>query len=178
MRRSRTTVAALASAAVILALALALPVLAQVVAPSSLRPAIDARYPGVSWVDTSTLAEWMRAPEDRRLLILDVREPNEFTLSHLRGARRVAPDARDMSALAIPRDTTIVVYCSVGYRSAEIAVRLREARYRRVYNLQGGIFQWANEGRALFRGERATEQVHPYDNDWGRMLIERYRAPL
>lgn len=164
--------------AVSVIVAVALPSLAQHLSPESLRPAIDAQYPGVPWVSTKSLAAWMGAPEKRDLVILDVREPAEFAVSHLRGARRVDPDLRDVSSLGVARSSTIVVYCSVGYRSAEMATRLRAAGYRRVYNLQGGVFHWANEGRPVFRGSQEAERVHPYDEDWGRMLIERYRSPL
>ncbi len=173
--RSAKLIAALTAA--LLAL-VAIPILAEVASPNSLRRAIDVRYPGVDWVTTVTLADWMSGDNGRSLVVLDAREEREFAVSHLRGARRVAPERRDFTALDIPRDATIVVYCSVGYRSAEIAQRLKAGGHQRVFNLQGGLFQWANEGRTLFSGTERAERVHPYDNDWGRMLLERYRAPL
>lgn len=146
--------------------------------PNALRLAIDALHPGVPWVDSATLAQWLTQPEGRQLVLLDVRETSEFDVSHLRGARRVSPDARDMAALRLPRTATIIVYCSVGYRSAALGQRLRAAGYQQVFNLQGGIFQWANEGRDLHRGSTPVNQVHPYDREWGRLLIEHYRSPL
>lgn len=146
--------------------------------PNSLRQAIDAQHPGVPWIDTATLAQWLTQPQGRQVVLLDVREVAEFDVSHLRGARRVSPEAREMAALRLPRTATIIVYCSVGYRSAALGQRLRAAGYQQVYNLQGGIFQWANEGRSLHRGSTSVNQVHPYDREWGRLLLERYRSPL
>lgn len=143
----------------------------------SLRSTIEAEHPGVPWVATETLSRWL-AQQERQVVLLDIREVAEFDVSHLRDARRVAPDASDMAALRIPRSATIVVYCSVGYRSAALGQRLRAAGYQRVYNLQGGIFQWANEGRPVYRGAARVELVHPYDRDWGRLLLERHRSPL
>lgn len=99
-------------------------------------------------------------------------------MSHLRRARRVDPELTDVASLGLERDDLIVVYCSVGWRSGGIADRLRAAGYTRVYNLEGGLFQWANEGRAFYRGNERASQVHPYDAIWGRLLNERYRAPL
>lgn len=162
----------------LLVIALTIPALAQVVSPNSLRAAIDARYPGVSWVSTSRLAHWMSHPEERNVVILDIREQNEFAISHLQGAQRVAPNRRQFDSLGLQPSATIVVYCSVGYRSAEMALRLQEAGFPNVYNLQGGIFQWANEGRTVYRGARVVHQVHPYDATWGRMLMEQYRSPI
>ena len=48
-----------------------------------------------------------------------------------------------------------------------------------VYNLQGGIFQWAMEGRHIVdkEGER-TSVVHPYSAVWGKLLPGRLRATL
>ena len=144
----------------------------------ALRAEIDAQHSGVDWVDTATLATWMAGDERRPLVLLDVRERDEYAVSHLRGARRVAPSATDMAALSIPRNATIIVYCSVGYRSAAMAQRLESAGYDRVFNLLGGIFQWANEGRPVYSGDRRVNLVHPYDREWGQMLDERYRSPL
>ncbi len=146
--------------------------------PLSMRAEIDSRYPGVPWISTATLADWLSRAGATRPVLLDAREPGEYAVSHISGARRVDPDDPDIAALAIPRGATVVVYCSVGYRSAGVAARLRAAGYSNVHNLAGGIFQWANEGRPLSRDGRPASQVHPYDESWGRMLTPRHRAPL
>ena len=39
-----------------------------------------------------------------------------------------------------------------------------------VFNLQGSIFQWANEGRLLMANDRAVHAVHPYNERWGVLL--------
>ena len=70
----------------------------------------------------------------------------------------------------------IVTYCSVGYRSAGVAQRLRAAGFTQVYNLEGSLFRWANEGRPLYRGDTLVHQVHPYDRVWGTLLKEELRA--
>jgi rhodanese-related sulfurtransferase len=154
-----------------------IPVLAENISPLTLRAAIDARYPGVPWVTTEQLAGWM-ADSIGELVILDARQPAEYDVSHIRGARRVDPDAPDIAALHLDREARIVVYCSVGYRSASVARQLREAGYSRASNLAGGIFQWANEGRPVYLAGRQVQRVHPYDEHWGRMLLEGLRSPL
>ena len=143
----------------------------------SLRAAIDSEYPGTEWVSARRLREWMARPAGTRPLLLDIRSAEEFAVSHLRGARRIDPDANPI-LLSEPPERTIVVYCSVGYRSAAIMSRLRAAGFTRIYNLEGGLFGWANEGGAIYRGATRVQRVHPYDAEWGRLLNDDHRAPL
>jgi rhodanese-related sulfurtransferase len=113
--------------------------------------------------------------DDPSLVVLDVRTPEEFAVSHLPGAVRVDPDRADLGSLAVAEESTVVVYCSVGYRSAAIAEALEAAGVERVYNLRGGIFAWANEGRPMIRDGAPVHRVHPYDPIWGRLLRKELR---
>ncbi len=106
----------------------------------------------------------------RPLVVLDARQAAEHRVSHLAGARRVDPDRPDVGRLAIPAGAPVVVYCSVGWRSASVADVLARAGHAHVFNLEGGIFAWANEGRAVVRDGRSVRAVHPYDATWGRLL--------
>ena len=133
------------------------------------------RYPDVRWIDTAALAARMQDASAPQPLVLDVRSSEEYEVSHLRGAIRVDPARPDLEALPLPVDAPILVYCSVGYRSAAIAQQLTAAGADEVYNLKGGIFAWANEGRPIVRhGERASA-VHPYDVIWGQLLRRELR---
>lgn len=109
-------------------------------------------------------------------MLLDSRAVAEYGVSHLQGAIRVEPVSDGPVLADLRRDALVVVYCSVGYRSAAVARRLKALGYQRVYNLEGGIFQWANEGRPIYRGDEAANQVHPYDRLWGRFLAEPLRS--
>jgi len=107
-----------------------------------------------------------------QVVLLDAREEEEFETSHLPGARLVGYDHFQMEAVQdLPRDTTIVVYCSVGYRSERIAERLREAGYEKVYNLYGGIFEWVNQGLPVETATgNPTRQVHTYNKRWSKWI--------
>jgi rhodanese-related sulfurtransferase len=59
-----------------------------------------------------------------------------------------------------------------------MASRLRAAGFTDVRNLEGSIFQWANERRPLVREEEPVSQVHPYNALWGRLLNDDVRASL
>ena len=144
---------------------------------SSLKATIDTEYPNTEWVSARELRRWMARAGAERPLLLDIRTNAEFAVSHLHGARRVDPDANPIM-LSEPPERTIVVYCSVGYRSAAIIARLRAAGFTRIYNLEGGLFGWANGGGPLYRGDTRVQGVHPYDAEWGQLLNEERRAPL
>ena len=109
------------------------------------------------------------AQRGQRVVLLDARELAEFRVSHLEGAARIDPSHPDFDAVRVPERARVVVYCSVGWRSADIASQLRQ-RGVDAYNLEGGIFRWANEGHPVVRGDRRVRAVHPYDETWGRLL--------
>jgi len=138
---------------------------------------IERDFPGTPHLSVEDLAGWLQDSTRVQPLLLDVREEAEFAVSHLPGARRISPDgALPPEILALPRDTPIVVYCSVGYRSAKSVEPLREAGFSRVMNLRGSVFAWANAGYPLVRGEKPVLHVHPYDRIWGQLLSRRLRS--
>ena len=108
------------------------------------------------------------------LLILDAREEKEFNVSHLKNAMYVGYDKFKLSKLKkIDKNTTIVVYCSVGYRSEKIAEKLKKAGFKKVMNLQGGIFDWKNKGYPIYDNKGIkTEKIHAYNKAWGKWLIK------
>lgn len=141
---------------------------------------IRVAFHGVAQISTEELAAWRADPGRVPPLLLDVREPDEFAVSHLAEARSV-PWESDWQTLLKQTPTTqpIVVYCSIGYRSSVLALKLKQAGFAHVANLEGSIFKWASEGRPLVGPDgRAATVVHPYDARWGRLIAPSLRAPL
>lgn len=131
----------------------------------------------VAWIAPADLGRARLAQPSA--VLLDARSEAEFAVSRLPGARLIDPDAPDLSALGpLPKDTPIVVYCAVGYRSGRVARRLMQAGYSRVANLEGGAFRWAREGRPLVDDAGPTRRVHPNGAVWGWLLLDpALRAP-
>lgn len=137
---------------------------------------IQREFPQVQWIRPAELAAWQQDDQRSQPLLLDARKPEEYAVSHLQGAQQIDPKAPDLSSLtAIAQDQPIVVYCSVGYRSARVAEQLQQAGFTQVSNLEGSIFQWANAGYPIWQGDRPTDRVHPYDRFWGLLLASKYR---
>jgi rhodanese-related sulfurtransferase len=144
-----------------------------------LKKSLRTKFTKIEWISTSELADWLANKRRPAPVLLDVRTPEEWNVSHLPGARRVDPSVSAESVTAgLPKETPIVTYCAVGYRSGEMADRLRVAGFTNVHNLEGSIFQWANEHRPLVREQERVSQVHPYNAFWGRLLNDDARARL
>lgn len=108
-------------------------------------------------------------------ILLDARQADEYSVSHIAGAERVGYRDFDLASIESSYDVndTIIVYCSVGYRSGKVAEKLQKAGYRHVYNLKGGLFSWANEDRELVdESKQATTRVHGYNKKWAKWLKE------
>jgi rhodanese-related sulfurtransferase len=102
-------------------------------------------------------------------LVIDVRDQAEYEVSHIPGAIHM-PHAENIAALAIEKDKNIIVYCSVGYRSAIVAQQLQKLGFNNVTNLEGSIFSWANQGLPMNNQIGITKEVHPYNQHWGQLL--------
>jgi rhodanese-related sulfurtransferase len=137
---------------------------------------IHSRFPSVEHL---TQAQLRALPAAEPVLLLDVRATEEFAVSQLRGALHTPTTAAASAAVKAFRAQTphgkVVVYCSVGYRSAQIAQSLQRAGLQAVYNLEGGIFEWANAGLPVEQQGRMVAQVHPFDTQWGSLLQEQLR---
>lgn len=123
--------------------------------------------PSVAFIQQSELQPTAKT------ILLDAREPKEYEVSHIDGAILAGYDDFDLSAFEnrFGINDTIVVYCSVGYRSGKVAEQLQSAGYRNVFNLYGGLFAWANEGRPLAGPTPGqTQKVHGFNKKWAKWL--------
>jgi sulfur-carrier protein adenylyltransferase/sulfurtransferase len=77
------------------------------------------------------------------LVILDVREPSEYQICKLEGSTLIPLGElpKRMSELDSARE--MVVHCKLGGRSAKAVDLLRQAGFRKIKNLVGGIDAWA-----------------------------------
>lgn len=106
-----------------------------------------------------------------RFQVIDAREKIEFNVSHLPGARWVGYETFSLENVKeLDKSKPVLVYCTVGVRSQDVSKKLREAGFRQVYNLYGGIIQWSNEGKTLEANGRLTNKVHTYSKAWGIWL--------
>lgn len=133
---------------------------------------IRLQFPEIRQLSTVDLATWLSDKNRSKPLLLDARTPEEYKVSHLHNARLVPSNLDNLVEEGINQTTPIVVYCSVGYRSSQVARRLQSLGYQNIFNLSGSIFQWVNENRPVYREGKPVTQVHPYQKFWQYLLIQ------
>lgn len=98
---------------------------------------------GIKDITSDALREYVQTHHENNYVLLDVRQPQEYRMGHIPGARLMPlPElARTMSML--PGDKELVVYCRSGGRSMAAAVMLEEEGFLvPIYNLSGGMLGW------------------------------------
>jgi rhodanese-related sulfurtransferase len=139
---------------------------------------IQRDWPQAPQMSTRELAERMAAGNESAPLLIDVRTREEYEVSHLPGAIWAETPGQMASALREASDRQpVVLYCSVGVRSSKAAAQLMRSGRTNVFNLQGSIFKWANEGGSLIANGSAVHVVHPYSERWGVLLNSRLHSP-
>jgi rhodanese-related sulfurtransferase len=112
------------------------------------------------------------------VIVFDVREREEYDVSHLAGAIHLAPSTTSLDFTRLYGNQLlgkkVIFYCSVGKRSGDAASRLESAARAKgatdVLNLRGGIFRWYNEGFEVRNGDGMAHEIHPFNNQW-KMLV-------
>ncbi len=91
------------------------------------------------------------------LVVLDVREPGEWTPGHIEGALHIPLSSLPERHQELPDAQTLVV-CRVGGRSAQAVMWLQQQGHE-VVNLEGGMLDWAAAGRPMVSDTGQPPQV-------------------
>jgi phage shock protein E len=84
--------------------------------------------------------------KDKKVLLLDVRTPEEYRQAHLHGSVLIPLGELEGRIQEVPRDRPLLVYCAVGARSASAAGLLSARGYREVYQMSDGLVGWYKNG--------------------------------
>jgi rhodanese-related sulfurtransferase len=81
-------------------------------------------------------------------LLIDTREDHEWAAGHAAGAVHLSKGIieRDIETRVPDKDTTLVLYCGGGFRSALVADALQKMGYTDVLSLDGGWRAWNDAG--------------------------------
>ena len=123
---------------------------------------------------TITISEALKHVDKKDAIFLDIREKNEFNVSHIKGALQMNPDGSTISKLkGLQKNQLIIVYCSVGARSQTFGKMLKKEGYTNVFNLYGGFFYWANMRYPMvdIKGNK-TKRIHGYSPEWGKWVTK------
>ena len=103
----------------------------------------EVSHAGISEIQPALLAE--RLAHGEELEIIDVREPYEWEIGHIPGARLVPLDRIGDEIPRLDKNRETILYCKVGERSMYAAQQLADAGVAEVRNLAGGILRWIDE---------------------------------
>jgi adenylyltransferase/sulfurtransferase len=97
----------------------------------------------VGEIQPSQLAR--RLERGEKLEIIDVREPYEWAIGHIPGARLVPLGRIADEIPRLDKRREVILYCKVGERSMHAARQLVDAGVTEVRNLAGGILRWIDD---------------------------------
>ncbi len=92
-----------------------------------------------------------RLKNGEQLLLVDVREDDEWRAGHIPGAVHLGKGVieRDIEEEVPNRDAEIILYCGGGFRSAIAAESLQLMGYTNVLSMDGGIRGWKEAGLSV-----------------------------
>ncbi|HPF41159.1 MAG TPA: rhodanese-like domain-containing protein [Phycisphaerae bacterium] len=108
-----------------------------------------------------------RARVDAGAILLDVREPGEFEVSHLKGAINIPIDVLLKGGLQVDGTGSpeVVLYCTIGRRSGIVAKRLSDDGLD-AYNLVGGILGVADAAPDWIESAGDRPRLHIWSSDY------------
>ena len=92
------------------------------------------------------------------LVLLDVREPEEWAAGHVDGATHIPMNDIPSRVEELAPDADLVVVCKMGGRSAQVTAWLNQQGYR-ASNLDGGMLAWATARRPMISDTGAPPEV-------------------
>ncbi len=110
----------------------------------------------VHCVDGKTLQQWL---QNKEALLVDVREPAEFSAEHIDGARLLPLSKFDPAQVPASNGVKVVMQCKSGMRSRQAADRLLAAGTGEVWQLEGGIEAWKSAGLPVVRSGKKIIDV-------------------
>ena len=98
-----------------------------------------------------SVTEFSAKVAEAGVITLDVRTPGEFAEGHLKGARLIDFQSGNFEneIATLDKNATYAVYCRSGNRSGQAVKVMQDAGFTNVFNMNGGVIDWANAGLPL-----------------------------
>ncbi len=105
-----------------------------------------------SAIDLS-VTEFLAKTAESGVVTLDVRTPGEFAEGYIEGARLIDFQSGNFEneIATLDKNATYAVYCRSGNRSGQAVKVMQDAGFTNVFNMNGGVIEWANAGLPLVR---------------------------
>jgi rhodanese-related sulfurtransferase/rubrerythrin len=122
---------------------------------------------GVQTLYSDEVQSFIREHSEGDYVLLDVRQPGEYALEHLPGARLIPLPQLADSLEGLDAAKPIIVYCAVGGRSRMATRLLANLGFKEVFHLQGGIQAWEDRTATgprefhldFIKGDESPEEI-------------------
>jgi len=100
-------------------------------------------------ITAEELKQFIKSHNEKEYLLVDVRQPDEYTKGHIPGAKFIPLNELLSDFSGLPVNSDVIFYCHSGGRSIAAASMFSEEGLteKTIYNLEGGILSW--EGKTL-----------------------------
>jgi phage shock protein E len=102
-------------------------------------------------VTNMNVSEFSAKIAEAGVVTLDVRTPTEFAEGYIEGARLIDFQSGNFEneIATLDKNATYAVYCRSGNRSGQAVKVMQDAGFTNVFNMNGGVIDWANAGLPL-----------------------------
>lgn len=110
----------------------------------------DKSPDGATHVDPAAAEQLIQAG---KVIVLDIRTPEEYAEGHIAGAKNVDFLESDFEkqVSALERDKPYLIHCASGGRSSNSLPLFRKLGFAAVYHLDGGFSAWKKAGKAVVK---------------------------
>lgn len=108
---------------------------------------------GTSATEKLGIEEFAEKITDTSITVLDVRTPMEFAQGHIDRAVNIDFQGSNFEkeVLDLDKDAPIAVYCRSGNRSSQAVKVMEKLGFTNLYDMDGGVIDWAAANKPLFR---------------------------
>jgi rhodanese-related sulfurtransferase len=101
--------------------------------------------PGVRHVDPN---QAQKLVSDKKVVVLDIRTPGEFSTGRIAGARNIDFEAPDFERRidGLDKSKSYLVHCASGGRSTHSLLLFKKHQFQSIYHLDGGLKAWQKAG--------------------------------
>jgi rhodanese-related sulfurtransferase len=129
-----------------------------------------AQFPQVESITVEQLQQFQR--QHKKIILVDVRSSKEREVSIIPGSISVNQFEQNFAKY---RDSTIVAYCTIGYRSGKYAQKLQQQGLK-IFNLEGSLLAWSYIDGKLINETGETKKIHIFGHHWN--LVAKNYQPV
>jgi rhodanese-related sulfurtransferase len=129
----------------------------------------------LSIITADELHDWMQKG-NKRFYLLDVRDQDEFDVSHIKDARRIgSADFNVERVWMFHRNAPVIVYCTNGERSQTMAQYLGLMGFEDVRILDGQLLAWWEKHRSLVNKDNQASKEILMPDKTGKKILKKLK---